>query len=103
MNKEHRSLDIELQRQRYGENSELLKGLGYNTDVKNIKRMGKELATQDTWRYIQEQDLEDLEDCVTDYDLYHWVITTQLDTTLLKNGLILEFGTANGRTLNQFA
>ena len=62
MNKEHRSLDIELQRQRYGENSELLKGLGYNTDVKNIKRMGKELATQDTWRYIQEQDLEDLED-----------------------------------------
>ena len=103
MNKEHRSLDIELQRQRYGENSELLKGLGYNTDVKNIKRMGKELATQDTWRYMQEQDLEDLEDCVTDYDLYHWVTTTQLDTTLLKNGVILEFGTATGRTLNQFA
>lgn len=103
MNTEHRSLDIELQRQRYGENSELLKGLGYNTDVKNIKRMGKELATQDTWRYMQEQDLEDLKDCVTDYDLYHWVTTTQLDTTLLKNGLILEFGTATGRTLNQFA
>jgi hypothetical protein len=102
MNKSnHRALDTELQRQRYGENSELLKGLGYNTDVMNIRRMGRDLGTQDTWRYMQHKDLEDLKDCVTDYDLYEWVVNNQLDPNL--NGLVLEFGTATGRTLNQFA
>ena len=103
MNKtEHKALDTKSQRQQYGENSELLKGLGYNTDVMNIKRMGKDLATEDTWRYMESKNLEDLKDCVTDYDLYEWVVTTQLDPKL-KYGLILEFGTATGRTLNQFA
>lgn len=104
MNKtNHRALDIELQRQRYGENSELLRGLGYNTDVMNIRRMAKDVATGDTWRYMESQDLEDLKDCVTDYDLYDWVVNTQLDPALLETGLVLEFGTATGRTLNQFA
>jgi len=103
MNKtNHRALDIELQRQRYGENSELLKGLGFNTDVMNIRRVGRELATVDTWRYMEDKDLEDLKDCVTDYDLYEWVTNTQLDPSLTV-GLVLEFGTATGRTLNQFA
>jgi hypothetical protein len=104
MNKhQHRALDIELQRQRYGENSELLKGLGYNTDVMNIRRAGGELSTIDTWRYMEEHDLEDLKDCVTDYDLYEWVTNAQLDLSLLEIGQVLEFGTATGRTLNQFA
>jgi hypothetical protein len=104
MNKtNHRALDIELQRQRYGENSELLRGLGYNTDVMNIRRMSKDVATGDTWRYMESKDLEDLKDCVTDYDLYDWVVNTQLDPALLETGLMLEFGTATGRTLNQFA
>jgi hypothetical protein len=102
-NHQHRALDIELQRQRYGENSELLKGLGYNTDVMNIRRMSKDIATGDTWRYMESQDLEDLKDCVTDYDLYEWVVNTQLDSALLETGQVLEFGTATGRTLNQFA
>lgn len=100
--KDHRALDIELQRQRYGENSELLKGLGFNTDVMNIRRVSRELATVDTWRYMEDKDLEDLKDCVTDYDLYEWVTNTQLDPSLTV-GLVLEFGTATGRTLNQFA
>jgi hypothetical protein len=104
MNKhKHRALDIELQRQRYGENSELLRGLGYNTDVMNIRRMAKDIATGDTWRYMESKDLEDLKDCVTDYDLYDWVTNTQLDPALLETGLVLEFGTATSRTLNQFA
>lgn len=104
MNKtSHRALDIELQRQRYGENSELLRGLGYNTDVMNIRRMSKDIATGDTWRYMESKDLEDLKDCVTDYDLYNWVTNTQLDPVLLETGQVLEFGTATGRTLNQFA
>ena len=103
MNKQqHRALDTELQRQRYGENSELLKGLGFNTDVMNIRRVARELSTVDTWRYMETKDLEDLKDCVTDYDLYEWVTTTQLDPSLTV-GLVLEFGTATGRTLNQFA
>jgi len=104
MNKtNHRALDVELQRQRYGENSELLKGLGYNTDVMNIKHMSKDLATQDTWRYMQSKDLEDLKDCVTDYDLYEWAVNTQLDPVLMDTGLCVEAGTNKGRTLNQFA
>jgi hypothetical protein len=102
-NKEHRALDCELQRQRYGENSELLKGLGFNTDVMNIRRVGRELATVDTWRYMEDKDLEDLKDCVTDYDLYEWIVKTQLGPALLATGLVLEFGTATGRTLKQFA
>ncbi len=102
-NHQHRALDVELQRQRYGENSELLKGLGYNTDVMNIRRMSKDIATGDTWRYMESKDLEDLKDCVTDYDLYEWTVNSQLDSALLEIGQILEFGTATGRTLNQFA
>ena len=103
MNKiRHRALDTELQRQRYGENSELLKGLGYNTDVMNIQRMAKDMATQRTVEYMRNNNLEDIKDCVTDYDLYDWVTNTQLDPGLI-HGLILEFGTATGRTLNQFA
>jgi hypothetical protein len=100
---EHRALDTELQRQRYGENTDVQKALGYRTDVMNIRHMGRLMGTESTWQYMQDHDLEDLRDCVTDYDLYEWVTTTQLDATLLKNGQVLEFGTATGRTLNQFA
>jgi hypothetical protein len=104
MNKQqHRALDRELQRQRYGENSDLVKALGYNTDVPNINHTGRRLGAEDTWRYIQDNDLEDLKDCVIDYDLYEWTVTTQLDSNLLQIGQILEFGTFGGRTLNQFA
>ena len=100
---EHRALDTELQRQRYGENSQTLKDLGYRTDVMNIRHMGRLRGTETTWQYMVDRNLEDLRDCVTDYDLYHWVTTTQLDPKLLSQGVILEFGTATGRTLNQFA
>jgi hypothetical protein len=100
---EHRALDTELQRQRYGENTDVQKALGYRTDVMNIRHMGRLMGTESTWQYMQDNDLEDLKDCVTDYDLYEWVTTTQLDPNLLKNGQVLEFGTATGRTLNQFA
>jgi hypothetical protein len=99
----HRALDIELQRQRYGENSDLLKGLGYNTDVMSIQRMAKVLATADTWRYMESKNLEDLTNWVNDYDLYGHVVVNELDPALLNTGLVLEFGTATGRTLNQFA
>lgn len=102
-NSEHRAQDREQQCQFYGENSEPLKALGYNTDVMNIKRMAKDLATQDTWRYMQTKNLEDLKDYVIDYDLYEWTVTTQLDPVLLDTGLCVEVGTFGGRTLNQFA
>ena len=104
MNKiKHRELDRKQQLQQYGENSDLLKALGFNTDVMNIRRAGSELATVDTWRYMESKGLEDLKDCVIDYDLYEWTVTTQLDSNLLQIGQILEFGTFGGRTLNQFA
>jgi len=100
---QHRALDTELQRQRYGENTATQRDLGYFTDVMNIRHMGRLHGTETTWQYMVEHDLEDLKDCVTDYDLYEWVTRTQLDPDLLKSGQILEFGTATGRTLNQFA
>jgi hypothetical protein len=100
---QHRALDTELQRQRYGENTETQKDLGYFTDVMNIRHMGRLRGTETTWQYMVDNDLEDLKDCVTDYDLYEWVTNTQLDPDLLKTGQVLEFGTATGRTLNQFA
>jgi hypothetical protein len=100
---EHRAADIELQRQRYGENSATQQDLGYFTDVMNIRHMGRLRGTETTWQYLLDNDLEDLKDCVTDYDLYEWVVSTQLDANLLQIGQILEFGTATGRTLNQFA
>ena len=100
---QHRALDTELQRQRYGQNSETQQALGYRTDVMNIRHMGRLMGTESTWQYMQDHDLEDLKDCVTDYDLYRWVTTTQLNPDLLKLGQVLEFGTATGRTLNQFA
>ena len=104
MNKtKHRELDRKQQLQQYGENSDLLKALGFNTDVMNIRRAGSELATVDTWRYMESKGLEDLKDCVIDYDLYEWTVTTQLNSNLLQIGQILEFGTFGGRTLNQFA
>ena len=73
-NKLHHALDTELQRQRYGENSDLLKALGYNTDVMNIRRMANDIATGDTWRYMESKDLEDLDDLKTDFLLYEWVV-----------------------------
>lgn len=104
MNKtNHRALDIELQRQRYGENSDLLKGLGYYTDVMDIRRMANDIATGDTWRYMESKDLDDLQNFETDYDLYEYVVNNELNQTLSETGLVLEFGTATGRTLNQFA
>lgn len=102
-NTDHQALDVELQKKRFGENSDLLKGLGYNTDVMNIRRMSKDIATGDTWNYMVSKDLEVLKDCVTDYDLYAYVTNNELDPTLLDTGMVLEFGTATGRTLNQFA
>ena len=100
---QHRALDTELQRQRYGENTQTQQDLGYFTDVMNLRHMGRLHGTQTTWQYMVDHDLEDLKDCVTDYDLYEWTVTTQLDPALLNAGQVLEFGTATGRTLNQFA
>lgn len=102
-NSEHRALDRKQQLQFYGENSDHLKALGFNTDVPNINYTGRKLGAEDTWRYMQDNNLEDLKDCVIDYDLYEWSTNTQLDPILLNTGLIIEFGTFGGRTLNQFA
>ena len=99
----HRLLDRLREWWRYPQPTRLQKALGYNTDVMNIRRMGRDLGTQDTWRYMQDHDLEDLRDFVKDIDLYHHVVQHELDQDLLRQGLVLEFGTATGRTLRQFA
>jgi hypothetical protein len=96
----HRKRDIKSQQKIYGENSELLKSQGYYTDVKDIQRELKEAAARRTVEYMLSKDLEDLRNFDIDYDLKEWVITTQLDPLLIQ---ALEFGTATGRTLKQFA
>jgi hypothetical protein len=101
-NQQHRALDIELQRQRYGENSDLLKGFGYYTDVMDIQRMAKDIATGDTWRYMQDNDIEDLRNFELEIDLYEYAVS-QIDPDLLKIGQVLEFGTDGARTLHWFS
>ena len=105
MNKtKHRKLDRKQQRQQYGENSDLLKALGFNTDVPNLNYTAKIMASQRTVEYMRHKGiLGYVKDWVIDYDLYESTVTTQLDPVLLDTGLIVEVGTFGGRTLKQFA
>jgi hypothetical protein len=76
--------------------------LGQYTDVIDYDVTAIRLASESSARYALAH-MRTTPNFDIDYDLHHWVATTQLDANLLKNGLILEFGVATGRTLNQFA
>lgn len=76
--------------------------LGLYTDVIDTDFTAKRLASEESARYIQEN-MRAIPNFDTDYDLHDWVARTQLDSTLLATGTVLEFGVATGRTLNHFA
>lgn len=76
--------------------------LGLYTDVIDTEFTALRLASEESARYVLEH-MRTVPNFDTDYDLHHWVATTQLDQRLLDDGQILEFGVATGRTLNQFA
>lgn len=72
------------------------------TDVIDTEFTAVRLASEESARYVIEH-MRAVPNFDTDYDLHHWVATTQLDPRLIERGWILEFGVATGRTLNQFA
>lgn len=72
------------------------------TDVIDTEFTAVRLASEESARYVIEH-MRAVPNFDTDYDLHHWIATTQLDPRLIERGWILEFGVATGRTLNQFA
>lgn len=75
--------------------------LGQYTDVIDTEFTAMRLASEESARYVLEH-MRAVPNFDTDYDLHKWVCKTQLDSRL-DRGLVLEFGVATGRTLNQFA
>jgi hypothetical protein len=76
--------------------------LGLYTDVIDTEFTAIRLASEESAQYVLKH-MRAVPNFDTDYDLHHWVATTQLDRGLLAHGQVLEFGVATGRTLNQFA
>ena len=99
----HRSIDQKLERRRYPQPTKQQQMLlGMYTDSIDIEFTAARLASEESARYMLEN-MRTVNNFEIDYDLHKWVATTQLDQNLLSNGLILEFGVATGRTLNNFA
>jgi hypothetical protein len=71
------------------------------TDVIDTDFTAVRLASESAARYVIDN-MRAVPNFDTDYDLHEWVACTQLDRGLLAHGLVLEFGVATGRTLNQF-
>lgn len=99
----HRLLDRIEEWWRYPQPTRVQKTLlGLYTDVIDTEFTATRLASEESARYVLAR-MRAVPNFETDYDLHHWVATTQLDRGLLAHGQILEFGVATGRTLNQFA
>ncbi len=97
----HRLIDRLQEWWRYPQPSWLQRNLlGLHTDVIDTEFTAVRLASEESARYVLEN-MRTVPNFETDYDLHKWV-TTQLASNL-KDGLVLEFGVATGRTLNQFA
>jgi hypothetical protein len=76
--------------------------LGLHTDVIDIEFTARRLASEQSAAYVLDH-MRTTPNFASDYDLHHWVATTQLSTDLFAKGTVLEFGVATGRTLNQFS
>lgn len=76
--------------------------LGRYTDVIDTEFTAVRIASEESACYVLEN-MRAVPNFNTDYDLHRWVAKTQLSKKLENRGLILEFGVATGRTLNQFA
>ena len=75
---------------------------GQYTDVIDTEFTAIRLASEESAKYVLSH-MRTVPNFSCDYDLHKWVATTQVDTKLLLNGVILEFGVASGRTINHFA
>lgn len=98
----HRILDRLQEWYRYPQPSKAQKELlGLYTDVIDTDFTALRLASEESARYVLEN-MRTTPNFETDYDLHEWIAKTQLDSILVQQGLVLEFGVATGRTLNQF-
>lgn len=98
----HRILDRLGEWRRYPQPTRKQKQLlGLHTDVIDTEFTAVRLASEESARYVLEH-MRTVPNFDTDYDLHEWVVKTQLSADL-DRGMILEFGVATGRTLNQFA
>jgi hypothetical protein len=99
----HRVIDRIQQWWRYPQPSLLQRHCtGQYTDVIDTEFTALRLASEESAMYVQ-SNMRTVPNFKCDYDLHEWVTNTQLDSNLVSNGWILEFGVATGRTLNQFA
>jgi Macrocin-O-methyltransferase (TylF) len=99
----HRLLDRIEEWWRYPQPTTVQKQLlGLYTDVIDTEFTAVRLASEESARYVLEH-MRAVPNFDTDYDLHEWVCKTQLANHLGLRGMVLEFGVATGRTLNQFA
>ncbi len=97
----HRTLDRLRQWWRYPQPTLAQRRLlGLHTDSIDIDFTARRLASESSARFVIDH-MRTAENFETDYDLHAWA-ATQVDPDLVSQGLILEFGVATGRTLNQF-
>lgn len=75
--------------------------LGIYTDSPDLDFTARRLAAEDSAKYMM-QNMRQVQNFQNDYDLHDW-IPSQCDADLVRQGLIMEFGVATGRTLNHFA
>lgn len=99
----HRIKDRVTQWWRYPQPSWLRRHLtGQYTDVIDTEFTAIRLASEESVQYIQ-KNMRTVPNFACDYDLHDWVVKTQLAENLPRHAVIMEFGVASGRTLNQFA
>jgi hypothetical protein len=99
----HRVLDRVQQWWRYPQPNWFQRRLtGQYTDVIDTEFTALRQASEESARYVQLH-MRTVPNFSCDYDLHDWVVNTQLDANLVSRGIVLEFGVATGRTLNQFA
>ena len=71
------------------------------TDSFDLDWTAQRLAAETSAQYVIDH-MRQAENFRTDYDLHDWA-TQQVDADLLRQGLVLEFGVATGRTINHWA
>jgi len=99
----HRAADRIAEWWRYPQPSRQQKKLlGQYTDVIDTEFTAIRVASEESSEYVQKH-MRATPNFKTDYDLHQWIAQTQLDSNLIDQGLVLEFGVATGRTLNNFA
>ena len=75
--------------------------LGLHTDSVDLDFTARRLSAETSAEYMI-KNMRQARNFDTDYDLHKWVVD-ECDGGLIDEGLVIEFGVATGRTLNQFA